>query len=42
MHFTRLSSYQQSPVPVIVKGEGPYVWDANGKRYWTAFPGCTW
>ncbi|WP_163509428.1 aspartate aminotransferase family protein [Fodinicola acaciae] len=33
MHFTRLSSYEQSPVPVIVKGEGPYVWDAAGKRY---------
>jgi adenosylmethionine-8-amino-7-oxononanoate aminotransferase len=33
MHFTRLSSYEQSPVPVIVKGDGPYIWDAAGKRY---------
>jgi adenosylmethionine-8-amino-7-oxononanoate aminotransferase len=33
MHFTRLSSYEKSPVPVIVRGEGPYVWDAAGKRY---------
>ena len=33
MHFTRLSAYQQAPVPVIVRGEGPYVWDSAGKRY---------
>jgi adenosylmethionine-8-amino-7-oxononanoate aminotransferase len=33
MHFTRLSAYQDNPVPVIVRGNGPYVWDANGKRY---------
>jgi len=32
MHFTRLSSYDHSPVPVIVKGEGPYVWDARGHK----------
>ena len=33
MHFTRLASYDDHDVPVIVRGEGPYVWDANGKRY---------
>ena len=33
MHFTRHSTYDQSDVPVIVRGEGPYIWDANGKRY---------
>jgi adenosylmethionine-8-amino-7-oxononanoate aminotransferase len=33
MHFTRMSSYGEHEVPVIVRGEGPYVWDANGKRY---------
>ncbi|MBV9293730.1 MAG: aspartate aminotransferase family protein [Frankiales bacterium] len=33
MHFTRMSSYGDNEVPVIVRGEGPYVWDANGKRY---------
>src|SRR5882757_8293915 len=33
MHFSRLSAYQDSPVPVIVRGEGPYIWDARGKRY---------
>jgi adenosylmethionine-8-amino-7-oxononanoate aminotransferase len=33
MHFTRMSAYQQADVPVITRGEGPYIWDANGKRY---------
>jgi adenosylmethionine-8-amino-7-oxononanoate aminotransferase len=33
MHFTRLSSYAASPVPTIVRGEGPYIYDVNGKRY---------
>ena len=33
MHFTRLSTYEHAPVPVIVKGEGPYIFDENGKRY---------
>jgi adenosylmethionine-8-amino-7-oxononanoate aminotransferase len=33
MHFTRMSTYQQSDVPVIVRGEGPYIWDEAGKRY---------
>jgi adenosylmethionine-8-amino-7-oxononanoate aminotransferase len=33
MHFTRMSSYDDHEVPVIVRGEGPYVWDAKGKRY---------
>jgi adenosylmethionine-8-amino-7-oxononanoate aminotransferase len=33
MHFTRLSAYEKAPVPVIVRGSGPYVWDSNGRRY---------
>jgi adenosylmethionine-8-amino-7-oxononanoate aminotransferase len=33
MHFTRLSSYDQSPVPTIVRGEGSYIYDIQGKRY---------
>jgi adenosylmethionine-8-amino-7-oxononanoate aminotransferase len=33
MHFTRMSAYAKSPVPTIVRGEGPYIFDANGKRY---------
>jgi adenosylmethionine-8-amino-7-oxononanoate aminotransferase len=33
MHFTRLSSYAESPVPTIVRGEGAYIYDVRGKRY---------
>ncbi|MQY15959.1 putative aminotransferase [Streptomyces sp. RB5] len=33
MHFTRMSSYEHSPVPTIVRGEGTYIYDAAGKRY---------
>ncbi len=33
MHFTRMSAYSRADVPVIVRGEGPYIWDARGKRY---------
>jgi adenosylmethionine-8-amino-7-oxononanoate aminotransferase len=33
MHFTRLSAYADADVPVIVRGHGPYIYDANGKRY---------
>jgi adenosylmethionine-8-amino-7-oxononanoate aminotransferase len=32
MHFSRHGDSVASP-PVIVRGEGAYVWDANGKRY---------
>jgi adenosylmethionine-8-amino-7-oxononanoate aminotransferase len=33
MHFTRLSAYAEAQVPVIVRGDGPYIWDATGRRY---------
>ena len=33
MHFTRMSGYKDSPVPVITRGEGAYIWDSNGRRY---------
>jgi adenosylmethionine-8-amino-7-oxononanoate aminotransferase len=33
LHFTRMSAYDNSDVPVIVRGSGPYVYDNNGKRY---------
>ncbi|MPY51854.1 aspartate aminotransferase family protein [Streptomyces acidicola] len=33
MHFTRMSSYEKSPVPTIVRGEGTYIYDDKGKRY---------
>jgi adenosylmethionine-8-amino-7-oxononanoate aminotransferase len=33
MHFTRLGDDPHAPVPIIVSGEGCYVYDADGKRY---------
>jgi adenosylmethionine-8-amino-7-oxononanoate aminotransferase len=34
MHFTRMGGYDaQHEVPIIVRGEGPYVWDEHGNRY---------
>jgi adenosylmethionine-8-amino-7-oxononanoate aminotransferase len=33
MHFTRMGSYRDGEVPTIVRGEGAYVWDAQGRRY---------
>jgi adenosylmethionine-8-amino-7-oxononanoate aminotransferase len=33
MHFTRHSTYDEGAVPVIVRGEGAYIWDEQGRRY---------
>ncbi|MDQ6838474.1 MAG: aspartate aminotransferase family protein [Actinomycetota bacterium] len=33
MHFTRMSSYDHHDVPIMVRGEGPWVWDSRGRRY---------
>ena len=34
MHFTRLGIYGDThEVPIMVRGEGAYVWDQHGKRY---------
>jgi adenosylmethionine-8-amino-7-oxononanoate aminotransferase len=33
LHFTRMSSYTDQDVPVIVRGSGAYVFDQNGRRY---------
>ena len=33
MHFTRHASYETHEVPIMVRGEGCYVWDAHGNRY---------
>lgn len=33
MHFTRMGAYVDADVPIIVRGEGCYVWDEHGKRY---------
>ena len=33
MHFTKISSYADAPVPTIERGEGARIWDTNGKQY---------
>src|SRR5215204_933411 len=34
MHFTRMGAYgPDHEVPIIVRGEGCYVWDDHGNRY---------
>ena len=39
MHFTRMSTYDTADVPVIVKGEGAYIYDDQGRRYLDALAG---
>jgi adenosylmethionine-8-amino-7-oxononanoate aminotransferase len=34
MHFTRMGAYdEEHEIPILVKGQGSYVWDEHGKRY---------
>jgi adenosylmethionine-8-amino-7-oxononanoate aminotransferase len=33
LHFTRHSSHEGTEVPMIVRGEGAYIYDIHGKRY---------
>jgi adenosylmethionine-8-amino-7-oxononanoate aminotransferase len=39
MHFTRMSAYESADVPIIVRGDGCYLEDANGNRYLDALAG---
>jgi adenosylmethionine-8-amino-7-oxononanoate aminotransferase len=39
LHFTRMGAYEQAEVPIIVRGDGCYLEDANGKRYLDALAG---
>jgi adenosylmethionine-8-amino-7-oxononanoate aminotransferase len=39
LHFTRMGGYLESEVPVIVRGDGCYLEDSNGKRYLDALAG---
>ena len=40
MHFTRMGGFGAGQdVPIIVKGDGCHLWDANGKRYLDALAG---
>jgi adenosylmethionine-8-amino-7-oxononanoate aminotransferase len=33
MHFTRMGAYADQEIPIIVRGEGCYVYDIHGNRY---------
>ncbi len=33
MHFTRMAAYAEREIPIIVRGEGCYVYDEHGNRY---------
>ena len=34
MHFTRMGAYdEEHEIPILVKGDGCYVWDEHGKRF---------
>ena len=39
LHFTRMGGYLEGDLPVIVRGDGCYLEDANGKRYLDALAG---
>ncbi len=33
MHFTRMGAYTDADIPIIVRGDGCYLWDDKGNRY---------
>ena len=39
LHFTQMGGYLDSEVPMIVRGDGCYLEDSNGKRYLDALAG---
>ncbi len=39
LHFTRMGGYRDGEVPIIVRGDGCYLEDSNGKRYLDALAG---
>jgi adenosylmethionine-8-amino-7-oxononanoate aminotransferase len=39
LHFTRMGGYREAELPIIVRGDGCYLEDANGKRYLDALAG---
>jgi adenosylmethionine-8-amino-7-oxononanoate aminotransferase len=39
MHFTRMGGYDTADVPIIIRGEGCYLEDVDGKRYLDALAG---
>ena len=39
MHFTRQSTLEREGVPIIVRGEGHHIWDAEGRKYFDGLAG---
>ena len=39
LHFTRMGSYMEGEIPIIVRGEGCYLEDSKGLRYLDALAG---
>jgi adenosylmethionine-8-amino-7-oxononanoate aminotransferase len=39
LHFSRMAGYRDGEVPIIVRGDGCYLEDTNGKRYLDALAG---
>jgi adenosylmethionine-8-amino-7-oxononanoate aminotransferase len=39
LHFTRMSVYRETDIPVIVRGDGCYLEDSKGRRYLDALAG---
>jgi adenosylmethionine-8-amino-7-oxononanoate aminotransferase len=40
MHFSRMGSYSETQeIPIMVRGEGCYVWDIRGKKYMDGLAG---
>jgi adenosylmethionine-8-amino-7-oxononanoate aminotransferase len=39
LHFTRMAGYLEGEIPIIVRGDGCYLEDSNGKRYLDALAG---
>ncbi len=39
LHFTRMGGYREGDVPIIVRGDGCYLEDTNGRRYLDALAG---
>ena len=39
MHFTRQSTLERDGVPIIVRGDGHHIWDAEGNRYFDGLSG---
>ena len=39
LHFSRMANYRDGGVPIIVRGDGCYLEDVNGKRYLDALAG---